>query len=732
MYLLKVLTQRNLYLLDRTFYYVSNDEAKVGVRVEINFNKIIIVGYVLECKEVNKTKEELEDELGINLSFINTIIDEKTILSDNLLKLAFELKKRYIYPLIGVLQTMLPPSLKPKDTFKNAAKKKMVRYYSLNEEKLNSYKANKNEEKIISKFTGKKQILYKDLNQSKTLQNLIKNEIITLNEAEEYRYHLKSIFNNYEDKITLSDKQDKIFREILTSNDQTFLLHGVTGSGKTEIYIKLIEHYYKEGKGAIVLVPEISLTPLMISRLFAYFKEDIAVLHSSLTSAQIYDEYRKISEGKAKIVVGTRSAIFAPVNNLGIIVIDEENDECYKQDDQGLLYNAKEVALIRAKIENCKVILGSATPSIEDMAKAKNGQYHLLELEERYNNIALPRVYLIDSKNYKNYSALSSIFSLELIKQLKLTLLKNKQAILFINRRGYSNYMICRECGHVFKCPHCGLPLHYHREKKVLYCHHCEYQISVPRKCPKCDSHFLGYGDFGIEKVEEEFKKLFPGVKYLILDSDRASKTLQIESILDAFNKKEVQVLIGTQIVAKGHDFENVSLVGVLNADTLLNFPNYRSNEMTFSLLTQVIGRCGRKDEEGVAVIQSSAVTNESIISATKQNYMAFYDYELRNRKTLNNPPFSSILAIEISTKNSNKLDEYVMKIKNYFVSLGIEETEVIGPSIFHYSKYKCWRQIFIKYKKLINLIDHVESLLDIYKGDSNVKIELNFNPYSY
>ncbi len=244
------------------------------------------------------------------------------------------------------------------------------------------------------------------------------------------------------------------------------------------------------------------------------------------------------------------------------------------------------------------MVLGSATPAIEDMARAKNNVYKLIELTRRYNDIPLPDVLLIDSTNYKNYSSISSVFSLELIKRLKLTLAEGKQAILFINRRGFSNYMMCKECGHVFKCPHCGLPLHYHKEKKILYCHHCEYKIAVPKKCPKCESTFLGFGQFGIEKVEDDFKKIFPQTKYLVLDSDRASKTYQIEAILKAFNNNEAQVLIGTQIVAKGHDFNDVKLVGVLNADTLLNFPNYRSNEMTFSLLAQVIGRCGRKKKK--------------------------------------------------------------------------------------------------------------------------------------
>ena len=732
MYLLKVLTQNNVYLLDRTFYYLSDKDVKEGVRVKINFHNSSIVGYVVSSEFKNKSKDEIEDDLGINLAFIEEIIDQEPILNENLLKLAYELKKRYMYPLIGVFQTMLPPSLKPKKTYENSAKVKEVEYYYLNKEKISENIFNNNEKKLLEKFRGKEIIAKRDLGKSKTLNSLVEKGIILIKKEEKYRYELKQVFNDYEKEIVLSSEQERAFKKILNEKEKPVLLKGVTGSGKTEIYIKLIQEVKKEGKGAIILVPEIALTPLMISRLYNFFKDDIAVLHSSLTDAELYDEYRKISDGKADIVIGTRSAIFAPVSNLGLIIIDEENDECYKQDDQGLLYNAKEVALMRMKIEVVKVVLGSATPAIEDYAKAKNNIYTLVELNNRFSDQPLPDVFLIDNTNYRNFSTQSNVFSLELIRQLKMTLLEGKQAILFINRRGFSNYLICKECGHVFKCPHCGLPLHYHKEKNILYCHHCEYKEAIPHNCPKCDSKYLGFGQFGIEKVEEDFKKLFPSAKYLVLDSDRTKKTFQIEAVLKAFNNNEAQVLIGTQIVAKGHDFNNVKLVGVLNADTLLNFPNYRSNEMTFSMLTQVIGRCGRKKDKGIAVIQSSATNNYAILSAVKQDYESFYIEELKNRKRFKNPPFNSILAIEISSKNAANLEYFIPKIKNFFLSLRLEDVYVYGPSILNYTKYKSWKFIFVKYKKLVDLVEPIENLLAVYKAENKIKISLNFNPYSF
>ena len=732
MYLLSVLTQRNVYLLDRTFYYLSDECVEEGVRVNITFNEQKIVGYVVKSTKKEGSKEAIEKELGIKLNYIDEIIDQKPILSKTLMNLAKELQKRYVYPLIGVLQTMLPPSLKPKSTYQNAAKIKKVKYYCLADVKINEQSFTKNELKILEKFKGRKYLEKKELNTTKSLENLLNKGIIFEKEEEKYRYRVTRLFENYEKEITLSEKQNAVYEEIVKNFGDVFLIHGVTGSGKTEVYIKLIEKVRQEGKGAIVLVPEIALTPLMISRLYTYFDDEIAVLHSSLTSAEIYDEYRRISEGKAEIVIGTRSAIFAPVNNLGLIVIDEENDECYKQDDQGLLYNAKDVALLRNKLEKVTVVFGSATPSIETMAKAKNGVFKLLKIDERYSKIDLPDVYLIDSTNYKNYPSLSSIYSLELIKDLKEVISKNKQAILFINRRGYANYLQCRECGHVFKCPHCGLPLHFHKESNILYCHHCEYKIKKPTRCDKCGSSFLSYGQFGVEKAVEDFKKLFPNVPFLVLDSDHAKKTFEIESVLNSFNNGEANVLIGTQIVAKGHDFENVSLVGVLNADTLLNFPNYRSNEMTFSLLTQVIGRAGRKLEKGKAIVQTSNSSFYAIQTAIKQDYESFYNNEIKYRKALNNPPFNSILAIEVSSQNANYLEEYTNRVRDYFVSLGIKEIEIIGPSILRRNKFKCWKYIFIKYKRLADVIEDIESLIDIYKSESKVRLKLNFNPYAF
>lgn len=729
MYIVKVLTQNIAYSLDRDFFYLSNEKVEIGVRVEITFNKRDLFGFVLSIEKTDKTKEEIEEDTGLKLNFIKKVIDEKPILNNELLYLAYLLKERYFYPLIGVYQTMLPPSLKPRDSSKNAPKIKYNFYFQLDESKI-SGDFSRYEERILERFKNRQTILKSEFSKSKSLDSLIEKGIIKEIKVEESRYHISSCFD-YEKEITLSIDQEKVYNEFINSNDEVYLLKGVTGSGKTEVYIKLIEKYINENKGVIILVPEIALTPLMIGRLTSFFKDGIAVLHSSLTNAQKYDEYRKIADGKAKIVVGTRSAVFAPVQNLGLIIVDEENDECYKQDDQGLLYNAKDVAQLRMKINKGKVLFGSATPSIESMMKAKKGYFHLLTLEKRYNNKPLPFVEVVDTKDHKLFTYKSSIFSLPLIKEINQVIKEDKQAMLLINYRGYGKGYYCRECGHVFKCPTCGLPLFYHKEKHVLYCHHCEYKEQLPKSCPRCGSRYFASTRYGIEKVEEDFKKIF-NVPYLVLDSDRCKTTYEIEQVLNDFNQKTTQILIGTQIISKGHDFKNVSLVGILDADVLINFPNFRSNEMLFSLLTQTIGRCGRGEEKGKAIIQTSVVDHFAIMDAKEQNYDSFFEEEIKKRKVLNNPPFSSILSISLEGKKQDSVIEYVPIVKSYFLGLKINDLKVLGPSLIIFTRGVFKTTFTIKYKKLIDIKDAIIDLIDAFNKNSNVKLRINFNPYSY
>lgn len=728
MYLVSILVQHPIYKISKDFLYYSEKEVKLFVRVEINFNKQITYGFVTKVEYKDENIKQIEALYGFKIKEIGKIIDEEPIVSTYLFNLAESISKRYLYPLIGVLQTMLPPSLRPQKSSKNESQISYITYYKL-KDNIDLKLLSKAQLKLIEQFKVSKFLTTKDVASKKTSFNyLLKNNYLETFKEEKFRYNIKKSFE-YETEITLSEEQNKVYLDVIKSSDHVYLLKGITGSGKTEIYIKLVENTLKNGKTALILVPEIGLTPLMISRILAIFpSKDIAVLHSSLTSGAIYDEYRKIRDGKVKIVIGTRSAIFAPLENLGIVIIDEEHDESYKQ-DSGLTYNAKDIAILRCKKEDAKLILGSSTPSIETMSKAINGNYHLLELNKRYNEATIPSVLVVDRNKRENFSYNSSIFSLELIKEIKDRISKNEQTILLINNRGYARSYYCRECGHVFICPTCKLPLVYHKDDDTLRCHHCEYKVKRIKTCPECGSTFLGFNGFGIEKVEEDFTKIF-NEKYLLLDGDRTKKSLQITGILKDFDEKKALVLIGTQVVAKGHDFKDVTLVGILNCDTSLNLPSYRAKEMTFSLLTQAIGRCGRKEKNGLAIIQTSQINNYSIICAAKQDYNSFYNYEINERKILRNPPFFNLISLTIEGNDIETCDEYSNNIKK---SLLIYEKVlyIYGPGAIYFKKNHYAVDLYLKSKILKESLNILSDLVEVYKGETKIRIIININPYN-
>lgn len=728
MKLVSVLIEHPIHKISDSFYYLFNGEISKGVRVKVNFNNQNIIGFVIEVKNTNKTKEELKEEFGFEIKYIDEVIDETPIFSQELLNLASIASERFFYPLIGVLQAMVPPSLRPNSRSLNEAKIKYVTYYKINEDIDDKcLNLNKTSLKLLEEFKLKKIIEKKEISsKKKSIEALLSNNLIHEEKQEEYRYKILQTFK-YEDKIELNEKQNDAFLNVINSEKICSLLYGVTGSGKTEVYIKLAEYFIKNGGSALILVPEIALTPLMISRILSYFDKDIiGIIHSSLTSAESYDEYRKILNGQSKIVIGTRSAIFAPLKDLKLICIDEEHDDSYYQSDN-FSYNTIDIALIRAKLSGAKVVLGSATPSIETMSKAKSNRYQLLELPQRFNKIDLPKAQIINSGDRKNFSFKSSIFSIYLIQKIKETLLNNEQVILLINTKGFSRNMTCRECNYIFTCPKCGSTLFYHKENNTLRCHHCEYKIKKPTTCPECGSKNFIFNGIGIEQVEEEFKKIF-NVNYLSLDGDRITKTLQISTILQDFNDKKANVLIGTQIVAKGHDFKNVSLIGVINCDNSLFVPSYKSRENLFQLIYQVIGRCGRGEKRGEAVIQTNFPNDFAIIFATAQDYDSFYDEEIKNRKSLKYPPFYYLVKIQITSKDIKLIKENQENIKNFFKD--VAKNAIILKSndiIFFQNNYRS--SILIKIKDYSEIKDSIKMLLDIYKRESKIRIKILLNP---
>lgn len=709
--------------IDKTFTYKINKEQlaclKIGMRVVVPFGNQTLEGFVLKIYENNDTA------LAEKLKEIISIVDTYPILNEELLSLGKYISKTTLCSLMTSYQAMLPKALKAKKKVNMTPK--YDTYISINYNLYeDSLKLNLSQQKIIELLKENKKIKKEVLNKisSSSVNTLLKKRILNEEQIENYRYNLKS-----EEKIkfNLNDEQQKVYEEISSSinSNETFLLYGVTGSGKTNVYMKIIEEVISIGKTAILLVPEISLTPQIIKRFTSYFS-NIAVLHSGLSDGEKYDEWRKINEGKVNIVIGARSAIFAPLKNIGVIIIDEEHSQTYKQENNPR-YNAIDIAKERCKYHNCPLVLGSATPLLESFARAKKGVYKLLELKNRYNNNSMPKVEIIDMN--KEFKKASGYFSNILIDQIKETLERNEQVILFLNRRGYSSFLTCSSCGYVEKCPNCDISLTYHKSSNMLRCHYCGYATKRKELCPKCHEEFKDYG-IGTEKVEEELNKLITNAKTIRMDVDTTTTKNAHEKIINSFLEEKYNILIGTQMIAKGLDFPNVTLVGVLNADISLNFPDFRSSETTFSLLNQVLGRSGRGNKEGKVLIQTFNPEHYAITYTKNHDYLGFYNEEMKIRKTLKYPPYYYICSIKIISKDYNVASKNSYDISSY-LKQNVKNEIILGPSVCNVFKlnnnYRF--QIIIKYKDVNNILEYLTNIEHHYFNKKDVKVEIDFNP---
>ncbi len=703
--------------IDKVFDYSvpSNleKEIKLGIRVLVPFGRQKLEGFIVRIK----------DKTEIDTKSIISIIDHEHILNNELLTLGKIMQEKTLSTLISCYQIMLPKALKAKK--KVQINKKYDTVYRLGKitEKLNS-----KQEEIVNLFKKQEIISKKELtNISNTrLTTLVDKGVLIAEKKEHYRLEYQDTLI---EKYPLTEKQQQVINEINSSHDQIYLLHGVTGSGKTEIYMELIDQVLKEGKTAIVLVPEISLTPQMISRFTKRFGHNIAAIHSALSEGEKYDEWRRIDRKEASIVIGARSALFSPVDNLGIIIIDEEHSDTYKQDDYNPKYDAREMAIERCKLNpGCKVVLGSATPSLESFARARKEVYHLVNLTERVNKKPLPKVEIIDMN--KKIRTSKGHFSQELIEQINKRIEKNEQVILLLNRRGYSSFISCKNCGYVAKCPNCDITLTYHLSSNNLRCHYCGYASLKKELCPKCQEKSLSAIGVGTEKIEEELSQYIPQAKVIRMDFDTTSKKGAHEKIISSFKEKKYNILLGTQIVAKGLDFEDVTLVGVINADTSLNIPNFRSSEVTFSLLSQVAGRSGRSSKIGEVIIQTFNPDHYVIDDVKKHDYLGFYEKEMMLRKKLKYPPYYFLIYIRISGKDSNICYKEALKIKKSLVKY-LDNTTILGPSASAIFKIKnIYRYgMILKYKKQNNLEEVLNKMLSAYKSNRKVKVDLNFNP---
>lgn len=550
-----------------------------------------------------------------------------------------------------------------------------------------------------------------------------------------YDTNKKEIVLNHEQKKAV----EKITSEMFEENKKPYMIHGVTGSGKTEVYMEIIDYALKQGLDSIFLVPEISLTPQTISRLKNRFGNIVGVFHSKLSEGEKHDVFKAIKQGKIRILIGARSALFAPFNSLGVIIIDEFHEGAYKS-EMNPKFSAIEVGKYMALKRNITLVLGSATPSVEEYYRAKENEYELITIKERANKKPLPKIELIDMKNELSLGN-KSIFSYKLQSEIEEALNKNNQVILFLNRRGYGNFVSCRKCGYVFSCKNCDISLTYHKYKNIGTCHYCGYEENIPKTCPECGSDYVKPFGVGTEKVEEEVKKLFKNAKVLRMDKDTTSKKGELDKILNKFKNKEANVLIGTQMLSKGLDFEDVTLVGILSADMMLNFPDFRSFETTFQLITQVSGRAGRSHKEGKVVLQTYDTDHYVIRRSLNYDFEGFYEDEIKVRKIFNYAPFNNMISVVVSGKNESLVEKNINKMYNSLIYLlkerGVEDFDfILGPNACAISKInQNYRyQLLFKDDNIeINLLKGIIKYICITKKevvfDKDVNISIDVNP---
>ena len=702
--------------VDRIFDYIIPRELeskiKTGKRVLVPFGSRSLLGFVLEIKQVSDVN---------NLKEIYDVIDDEVILNKELLELGQYLHKTTLASLISCYQVMLPKALKA--SIKSNVNKKYRKVYYLND--FSNKKITEKQQEVIDLFKDKDKLNRDELKavSLSILNTLVKKDILRVEEEEVYRLD----YEKKDQKIKkLTSLQESCVNNILSTEKLVSLLFGVTGSGKTEVYMELIARYLEKGLKSIVLVPEISLTPQLIKRFQERFGERIALLHSSLSDGEKYDEYRRIVRDEVDIVIGARSAVFAPIKNLGLIIIDECHSDAYKQENNPR-YNAKEVAIKRAEVNNAKVVLGSATPMLEEYARSLKNVYNLVTLKSRVNG-SLPLVELIDMN--KEIKRSKGHFSLPLIKEINSVIEKGEQVILLLNRRGYSSFVTCSNCGESIKCPNCDITLTYHKSSNILRCHYCGYATKYQVTCPSCHENSLKDLGVGTERIEEELNTIFPNYKVIRMDVDTTSRKGAHKKMIDAFSRREADILLGTQMVAKGLDFPNVTLVGVINADTSLMLPDFRSSEKTFALLNQVAGRAGRSLKPGKVIFQTYNEDHYAIKYAKENDYESFYKEEMKARKLMKYPPYYYLVSLNISSKDSKQALIEAKKCEKLCLKY-LDKTIILGPSpatifkkqnIYHY-------QLILKYQYQDNIYEVLEKLVEYYAAISKVNLEVDFNP---
>lgn len=711
--------------VDKIFEYKTDEtpDIQVGDRVLLPFANRTIEGYVLglkECSDYDPSK----------LKSIKKRLDPKPVIKEQLISLCWQMKERLHLRMLDCIRLVLPSPVRNNKVGHIEQKRlSLAPDYAQYLEKVRANATNERgvikylEEKGESDFTTLSKMF-----SSATLNKLIKNNVLKV-EVVVLNRKIETCVKS-DARVKLTPTQQNAVSTILKGGKH--LLYGVTGSGKTEVYLNVIEEVLKEGKTAIMLVPEISLTPQMIRVFSSRFGDMVALLHSGLSLGEKYDEWYRLFSGEAKIAIGARSCVFAPLDNLGVIIIDEEHDSSYVADSNPR-YNTFDIASMRSENENCPLVVGSATPSIETFHLAKTNQLNLIEMPTRVNNKSMPKINIIDMcSEFRGGNR--TPFSKLLLENLVNVIDNKNQAILFINRRGFSSFLMCRDCGYIPKCDACDVSLTYHKTDDQLKCHFCGKRFRAINTCPVCGGHDLKYGGVGTQQVVEELNKIFPSVPVFRMDNDTTQTKNAHGKILKSFGETKPSILVGTQMVAKGHDFPKVSLVGILDADLSLFFSDFRANEKTFQLITQVAGRAGRSDVEGKVVLQTYFPNNYVYKLCANYDYNRFYDKEINLRETTNFPPFSKIMRLLFSSEN-----EELVRRHTHDIFMRIKELRVQNKDDFYFlegmkspvtkikNKYRYQILIRLNLKNCDKMIDEIYKIIDQnYAKNISTFVELN------
>lgn len=724
--------------LDKVFEYRIPSELEgvlqVGMEVIVPFGKgnRETNGYVIGVAETCEYEAE-------KVKAILRPAEKRLAIEGKLVALAGWIKEHYGGTMIQALKTVLP--------IKKEEKQQIKRYVRLllsqedGKEKLEEY-LRKNQKARVRALAAlldngvlEYEFLIKKLSVSREVLRALEDQGVAQIESEHvFRNPIKDRKQDWKPVVYTEEQQNAIdrFREdYLKGENKTYLLYGVTGSGKTEVYMEMIARVLRDSKQAIVLIPEIALTYQTVMRFYKRFGNRISILNSRMSNGERYDQMMRAKEGGIDVMIGPRSALFTPFPNLGLIVIDEEHEPTYKS-EQIPRYHARETAIARAKLEGASVVLGSATPSLEAFYRAEQGEYEMLTLRERSQKQSLPMVHTVDLREELK-AGNRSIISEKLHELMEDRLEKRQQTILFINRRGYAGFISCRACGHVVKCPHCDVSMTSHRGGKLV-CHYCGYEERENSVCPECGSKHIGGFRAGTQQIEELVKREFPQARVLRMDMDTTKEKDGHEKILETFANEEADILIGTQMIVKGHDFPNVTLVGILAADLSLYADDYRAGERTFQLLTQAAGRAGRGREKGEVVIQTYSPEHYAVETAANQDYEAFYEEEIAYRKLMGYPPAEQLLAILVAGEDEQLLETACTYLKGYAERVNRYGAGIVGPASPFVGKVNdVYRRVLYfkhaRYDVLTDMKDKLEQYIEVNSGFDKLRIQFDFNP---